>query len=96
MQLELSGELDKLLLKSPAVEVEDFFLRKLEENRNKDTLMGKTNFSVNKTDLIAFEVNSMVDARSFSTGEQKVIIFSIIFSFIKLLESNSNLNIIFL
>ncbi len=96
LQLELSGELDKLLLKSPAVEVEDFFLRKLEENRNKDTLMGKTNFSVNKTDLLAFDVNSMTDARNFSTGEQKIIIFSIIFSFIKFLESKSNLNIIFL
>ena len=36
LEIELNGELDSLLLKRPAIEVEDFFLKKLKENRKED------------------------------------------------------------
>ena len=96
LEIELSGELDLLLLKEPAIEVEDFFLKKLKENRRKDILTGKTNFSANKTDLIVLNKNYDREAKNHSTGEQKVIIFLIIFSFIKILKNQKDLKILFL
>ena len=96
IELKLNGELDTLLKTKPAVDVEEFFLKKLEENRKKDILTGKTNFSANKTDLIAYQSKTMQEAKNHSTGEQKIIVFSIIFSFLKLLESKSDLKVIFL
>ena len=96
LEIELSGELDSLLLNKPAIEVEDFFLKKLKENRRKDFLTGRTNFSANKTDLIVLNKNYGREAKSHSTGEQKVIIFLIIFSFIKILKNQKDLKILFL
>ena len=96
LEIELSGELDSLLLKKPAIEVEDFFLKKLKENRRKDILTGKTNFSANKTDLIVLNKNYEREAKNHSTGEQKIIIFLIIFSFIKILKNQKDLKILFL
>ncbi len=96
LEIELSGELDSLLLKKPAIEVEEFFFKKLKENRRKDAFTGKTNFSANKTDLIVLNKNYERDAKNHSTGEQKVIIFSIIFSFLKILKNQKDLKILFL
>ncbi len=96
LEIRLSGDLDSLLLNKPAIEVEDFFLKKLEENRRKDTLTGKTNFSANKTDLIVVNKDYEREAKNHSTGEQKVIIFLIIFSFIKILKNQKDLKILFL
>ena len=96
LEVELSGELDLLLLKRPAIEVEDFFLKKLKEYRSKDILTGKTNFSANKTDLIVLNKNYDREAKNHSTGEQKVIIFLIIFSFMKILKNQKDLKILFL
>ncbi|MAI29935.1 MAG: hypothetical protein CMP38_06985 [Rickettsiales bacterium] len=96
LKIGLSGELDSLLLKKPAIEVEDFFLKKLKENRRKDILTGKTNFSANKTDLIVLNENYDREAKNHSTGEQKVIIFLIIFSFMKILKNQKDLKVIFL
>ena len=96
LKIELSGELDLLLLKKPAIEVEEFFLKKLKECRSKDILTGKTNFCANKTDLIVLNKNYDREAKNHSTGEQKVIIFLIIFSFMKILKNQKDLKVIFL
>ena len=96
LSIKLNGEIDSLLLKKPAVEVEDFFVKKLEQNRKKDLLTGKTNFSANQTDLIIYDSISGSEAKTHSTGEQKMIIFSLIFSFIKSLENKKDFGIIFL
>ena len=96
LEIVLIGELDSLLLKKPAIEVEDFFLKKLKENRKKDILTGKTNFSANKTDLTVLNKNFTREAKNHSTGEQKVIIFLIVFSFIKILKNQKDLKILFL
>ena len=63
------------------------FPKKLKENRIKDTITGRTNFSVNKTDLLVNEFNQNKLAENFSTGEQKVIVITIIFSF-KIFKTN--------
>ena len=85
-KIYLKGELDKLLLKKPAVDVEEIFASTLKNNREKDFLIGRTNYGANKTDINVVEKKSLKEAKTFSTGQQKTILFLIIFSFIKYLE----------
>ena len=93
--LELDGILDKLLSQKPALYVENFFLEKLRENRTKDSISGRTNFSANKTDLLLYDKKKK-KTRNFSTGEQKVIVISIILSFLELLKNSKSTELIFL
>ncbi len=96
LTIGLKGELDSKLSKNPSLYVEEFFLKKLKENRIKDTITGRTNFSVNKTDLIVNESNKNKLAENFSTGEQKIIVITIIFSFLRYLKQIDFKRIIFL
>ncbi len=96
LNLELKGELDRLLNEKPALEVEEIFMRELKINRKKDFYTGRTNFGANKTDLLVYEKKTRRQAKNFSTGQQKVIVFSLFFSFLKYLEINSFKKIIFL
>ena len=86
LQIKLKGELDELLLEKPAIEVEEIFASTLKENREKDLLTGRTNYGANKTDINVIDKKSLREAKSFSTGQQKTIIFLLIFAFIKYLE----------
>ena len=95
-QVKLDGKLDKLLLEKPSIQVEDFFSSSLKENRTRDSIIGRTSFSANKTDIIVYEKKSNKEAKSFSTGQQKTILFLMIFAFIKHLETISYERIIFL
>ncbi|MAZ07677.1 MAG: hypothetical protein CMM99_04370 [Rickettsiales bacterium] len=96
LTISLKGELDSKLSKNPSLYVEEFFLKKLKANRIKDTITGRTNFSVNKTDLIVNESNKNKLAENFSTGEQKIIVITIIFSFLRYLKQADFKRIIFL
>lgn len=95
-QVKLNGKLDELLLENPSIQVEDFFSSSLKENRTRDSLIGRTSFSANKTDIIVYEKKSNKEAKSFSTGQQKTILFLMIFAFIKYLETISYERTIFL
>ena len=95
-QVYLNGELDELLLEKPAIEVEEIFLSTLKRNRENDLITGRTHYSVNKTDMIVKEKKSFKEAKTFSTGQQKTILFSLIFSFIKYLEMFPDKKTIFL
>lgn len=94
--LELNGTLDKVLLEKPALFVEEFFIEKLKENRFKDSISGRTNFSANKTDLVIYDVKKRKEVKNFSTGEQKLIIISIILSFIEFIKISKTEKLIFL
>ena len=94
--LELNGTLDKVLLEKPALFVEEFFIEKLKENRFKDSISGRTNFSANKTDLVIYDVKKRKEVKNFSTGEQKLIIISIILSFIEFIKTSKTEKVIFL
>ena len=95
-QVYLNGELDELLLEKPAIEVEEIFLSTLKRNRENDLITGRTSYGVNKTDMIVKEKKSLKEAKTFSTGQQKTILFSLIFSFIKYLEMFPDKKAIFL
>ena len=47
LKVEFSGKLDVALLNQPALEVEEFFCKNLQEYRKKDSLTGRTNFGAN-------------------------------------------------
>jgi len=95
-QVYLNGELDELLLEKPAIEVEEIFLSTLKRNRENDLITGRTHYGINKTDMIVKEKKSFKEAKTFSTGQQKTILFSLIFSFIKYLEMFPDKKAIFL
>ena len=95
-ELKMNGQLDRSLNLFPALQVEEEFSIKLKENREKDFLTGRTNFGVNKTDLIVYEKKEKKLATSFSTGEQKIIIILTIFSFLRFLKGIKYNNLIFL
>ena len=95
-EVYLNGELDELLLEKPAIEVEEIFLSTLKRNRENDLITGRTHYGINKTDMIVKEKKSFKEAKTFSTGQQKTILFSLIFSFIKYLEMFPDKKAIFL
>ena len=96
LNLKLNGTADRILLEKPALFVEELIIKELKKNRLKDSISGRTNFSVNKTDLLVYEKKSNKEGKNFSTGEQKIIIISILFSFLNALEKIKNSNVLFL
>ena len=96
LNLKLNGTADRILLEKPALFVEELIVNELKKNRLKDSISGRTNFSINKTDLLVYEKKSNKEGKNFSTGEQKIIIISILFSFLNALEKIKNSNVLFL
>ena len=96
LNLKLNGTADRMLLEKPALFVEELIIKELKKNRLKDSISGRTNFSVNRTDLLVYEKKSNKEGKNFSTGEQKIIIISILFSFLNALEKIENSNVLFL
>ena len=96
LNLKLNGTADRMLLEKPALFVEELIVKELKRNRLKDSISGRTNFSVNKTDLLVYEKKSNKEGKNFSTGEQKIIIISILFSFLNALEKIKKSNVLFL
>ena len=96
LNLKLNGTADTILTVKPALFVEELIIKELRKNRLKDSISGRTNFSVNKTDLLVYEKKSNKEGKNFSTGEQKIIIISILFSFLNALEKIKNSNVLFL
>ena len=95
-KIHLKGELDQLLLNKPAVDVEEIFATTLKKNREKAFLTSRTNYGANKTDINVVEKKSLKEAKTFSTGQQKTILFLMILSFIKYLEKAPYKKTIFL
>ena len=88
--------MDKELENKPALFVEEKFLVKLKENRTVDTLIGRTNYSANKTDVIVYNETKEQYSTQCSTGEQKVMLITIVFQFIQILREKPRLRLIFL
>jgi DNA replication and repair protein RecF len=96
LKIALTGEIDKELENRPALFVEEKFLEKLKNNRRVDTLIGRTQYSANKTDITVYNKNKKQYSTECSTGEQKVMLITIVFQFIQILKEKSCLRLIFL
>ena len=86
LTLKLNGKIDLILETKTAIYAEEILFNTLKMNRTKDALTGRTNFSADKSDLLVFEKYSNKQANLFSTGEQKIIVISIIFAYLDMLE----------
>ena len=96
LKIDLTGEMDKELTKKPALFVEERFVQKLRDNRRVDTLIGRTQYSANKTDMCIYNHNKKQFSGECSTGEQKVMLITIVLQFIQILKERSCLRLIFL
>ena len=74
-KIHLKGELDQLLLKKPAVYVEEIFASTLKKNREKDFLTGRTNYGANKTDINVVEKKHSKRQKLFLQGSKKQFYF---------------------
>lgn len=72
------GEIEEYLQQNSALETEEFYLKKLYENRGKDSLSNKTNFGVHKSDFSAIHPVKKLNAELCSMGEQKALLLSIV------------------
>ena len=91
----ISG-IEEQLKNVPALTIEEEICKQLTENRKIDGLIGKTQYSAINSDFKIQNFEKNTDARNCSTGEQKVILLSIFFSFIKMLKKQDIKEIIFL
>ncbi len=76
-ELKVIGEVEEMIANKRAVEVEDFYKAKLQENRIKDMEQFKTNFGVHRADFDAIFLEKNASATRSSTGEQKSIMIGI-------------------
>ena len=91
-----SGQIETSLKSTPALQIEENFSDKLRNNREIDSKIGRTSDSAVKTNFNIFNFDKNHYAENCSTGEQKVILVSILLSFIKMLKEFNQNRIIFL
>ena len=77
VSMELDGRIEKLLDKMPALDVEEFYLNLLKEQR-KNVLYNDTVDGINRTDFKVYYKKKHMPAEMCSTGEQKSLLISII------------------
>ena len=92
--ISLSGDLDQQLLSYPALTVEESFLERLKNNRQIDMITGRTNYGINRTDLKIFDKNKAEYSENCSTGEQKVLLLSVLFLYIQILKEKKSTQIV--
>ena len=86
-QLNVSGSLEELLLKAPALEVEEIFAHQLKSSRDKDAITGGAASGPHKSDLRVIYAAKDMAADQCSTGEQKALLIGIILAHAHLIKS---------
>ncbi len=85
--LHLSGTIEELLSKSPAVEVEEMFLYQLKQSRARDAETGGAATGPHKGDLLVRYAAKDMPADQCSTGEQKALLIGIILAHARLMRA---------
>ena len=76
--LALEGVLEADLERLPAVEVEDIYLQRLREGRERDRAAGRTLDGPHRSDLLVSHAPKAMPARLCSTGEQKALLIGLV------------------
>lgn len=84
--LHLSGTVEELLSKTPAVEVEEMFAYQLKQSRNHDAETGGAATGPHKGDLLVRYKAKDMPADQCSTGEQKALLIGIILAHARLIH----------
>jgi DNA replication and repair protein RecF len=85
-RLSLSGTVEELLAKAPAVEVESLFAYQLKQSRGKDSDTGGAATGPHKCDLHVRYAAKDMPADQCSTGEQKALLIGIIIAHARLMR----------
>ena len=86
--LALEGLLEQRLAGQAAIEVEDFYLLQLAENRERDRAAKRTLEGPHRSDLIVGYGPKHVPARSCSTGEQKALLVGLVLAHSELVKQH--------
>lgn len=85
--IHLSGTVEELLSRAPALEVEEMFAYQLEQSRKRDAETGGAATGPHKGDLVVRFAAKDMPADQCSTGEQKALLIGIILAHARLMRA---------
>lgn len=77
-RIKLLGDVEKLLLELKATDVENIYRENLAKFRTEDKALKRTNYGVHRSDILLFHKGKNMVANLCSTGEQKILLMSLI------------------
>ena len=96
INISLIGDIEKILLTEKLDSVKAMYIQKLQSSRKIDSIKGSISYGPNKSDLkVVFFIKKLL-AEKCSTGEQKIILISLIIQFCKLMNNKGNFPILLL
>ncbi|MDR1945391.1 MAG: DNA replication/repair protein RecF [Candidatus Peribacteria bacterium] len=78
-EISIAGEIEEMLMVKKSIEVEEFFLRQLRKNRLIDAQSKRFALGIHRSDMLIFNSKKNMKANLCSTGEQKMLLISLIF-----------------
>ena len=96
INISLIGNIEKILLTEKLDSVKAMYIQKLQNSRKIDSIKGSISYGPNKSDLKVVFLKKKLLAEKCSTGEQKIIIISLIIQFCKLMNNKGNFPILLL
>ncbi len=96
IKIFLTGKIEKFLLSQDLESVKKIYLHKLYKSRKIDSIKGSISYGPNKSDLKVMFLKKRLLAEKCSTGEQKIILISLIVQFCKLMNNKKNFPILLL
>ena len=86
-EIAIDGALEIDLAARPAVDVEDSYARRLQQNRERDRAAGRTLEGPHRSDLTVGHGPNAMAARLCSTGEQKALLLGLVLAHAELVAS---------
>jgi DNA replication and repair protein RecF len=77
-QLSISGDIEDMVAKLPALDAEDRYKKQLQDNRNIDKGAGRTLVGPHRSDLVVRHGPKDIAADEGSTGEQKALLIGLV------------------
>ena len=96
INISLIGDIEKILLTEKLDSVKAMYIQKLQSSRKIDSIKGSISYGPNKSDLKVVFFKKKLLAEKCSTGEQKIILISLIIQFCKLMNNKGNFPILLL
>ena len=96
INISLIGDIEKILLTEKLDSVKAMYIQKLQNSRKIDSIKGSISYGPNKSDLKVVFLKKKLLAEKCSTGEQKIILISLIIQFCKLMNNKGNFPILLL
>tara|TARA_B100001245_G_scaffold77070_1_gene54733 strand:+ start:5 stop:1165 length:1161 start_codon:yes stop_codon:yes gene_type:complete len=96
INISLIGDIEKILLTEKLDSVKAMYIQKLQNSRKIDSIKGSISYGPNKSDLKVVFFKKKLLAEKCSTGEQKIILISLIIQFCKLMNNKGNFPILLL